>query len=273
MATTTEPARRTGAAQGDLWSERSEDWSADGSQEACMRPLFEAGLSALEVGAGTHLLDAGCGAGLALGMAAALGATVSGADAAAGMIAIARRRVPGARIEQADLEDLPFADRSFDAVSGFNSFQYAATPEAALREARRVLRPGGRLVAATWAPPEMCDLAGHIAAVGRLLPPPPPGAPGPFALSGEGALAALLAAAGFEPQATHDVVCRFDYASDDEALRAMISAGPCVRAARHAGEEATRTALLESVAPYRQPDGSYRIANAFRFTLATRPAS
>ena len=94
----------------------------------------------------------------------------------------------------------------------------------------------------------------------------------PFALSGAGALAKLLAAAGLDPQETHDVVCHFDYASDDEALRAMMSAGPCVRAARHAGEEATSKALLESVAPYRQPDGSYRIANAFRFTLATLPA-
>lgn len=270
MTTTTEPAKRTGATQGDLWSERSGDWSE--TQEACMRPLFEAGLSALGAGAGTDLLDAGCGAGLALSIGVGLGATVSGIDAAAGMLAVARRRVPGARIEQGDLEELPFADASFDAVTGFNSFQYAASPEGALREARRVLRPGGRLVAATWAPPEMSDLAGHIAAVGRLLPPPPPGAPGPFALSADGALAGLLAAAGFEPQETRDVVCRFDYASDAEAARALISAGPCVRAVRHAGEEATRKALLESVAQYRQADGSYRIANPFRFTLATRPA-
>ena len=58
--------------------------------------------------------------------------------------------------------------------------------------------------------------------------------------------------------------------SDGEALRAMISAGPCVRAVRHAGEETVAAALLESVAPYRQADGSYRISNAFRFVLATR---
>jgi SAM-dependent methyltransferase len=268
MSTTTEPAKRTGAAQGDLWSERAADW-AD-TQEQCMRPLHEAGLDALEVGSGTRYLDAGCGAGLALSIAAERGATVSGFDAAAGLIAIARTRVPDARIEQGDLEELPFADASFDAVSGFNSFQYAANPAAALSEARRVLRPGGRLLAATWSPPELCDLAGHLTAVGRLLPPPPPGAPGPFALSGDGALAALLTSAGLEAHETRDVPCRFDYASDDEARRAMLSAGPCVRALRHAGEEATSRALLESIAPYRQPDGSYRISNAFRYTLAVR---
>jgi SAM-dependent methyltransferase len=271
--TTTEPAKRTGAAQGDLWSERAAAWSADGSQEACMRPLYDAGFAALGVGPGTRLLDAGCGAGLAMSVAAGLGATVSGLDAAHGMVAIARRRVPNAQIEQGDLEELPFADQCFDAVTGFNSFQYAADPRAAVQEARRVLRRGGRLLAATWAPPEMCDLAGHIAAVGRLLPPPPAGAPGPFALSGNGALAALLVGGGLEPGETRDIVCRFDYPNDEAAVQAMISAGPCVRAARHAGEEATRRALLESVEPYRQADGSYRIANAFRFTVATRPAA
>jgi SAM-dependent methyltransferase len=268
MATTTEPARRTGAANGDLWSERADDWAEQ--QEARMRPLYEAGLAALGVDHGTRLFDAGCGAGLALRIAADRGAIVAGLDAAPGLLAIARRRVPDARIEQGDLEELPFGDASFDAVSGFNSFQYAANPDAALREARRVLRPGGRLIAATWAPPELCQLAGHIAAVGRLLPAPPAGAPGPFALSGDGALAGLLARAGLEPGETRDVICRFDYANDDEALRALISAGPCVRAMRHAGEEATSRALLESVAPFRQPDGGYRISNAFRFTVATR---
>jgi hypothetical protein len=80
----------------------------------------------------------------------------------------------------------------------------------------------------------------------------------------------MLERAGLRPDETHDVVCRFDYPDDGEALRAMISAGPCVRAVRHAGEETVSAALLESVAPYRQADGGYRIANAFRFVLATR---
>jgi SAM-dependent methyltransferase len=268
MATTTDPAKRTGATQGDLWSARAADWAE--LLEPGMRPLYETGLAALGVDADTRLLDAGCGAGLALATASELGAAVSGLDAAPGLIAIARRRLPDVRIEHGDLEELPFPDRTFDAVTGFNSFQYAASPEAALREARRVLRPGGRLLAAVWAPPELCELAGYLAAVGSLLPPPPPGAPGPFALSGDGALAALMARAGLEPCETRDVLCRFDYASERDALRGLISAGPVVRALRHAGEEATREAVAESIAPFRRAGGSYRIDNAFRFTLATR---
>jgi SAM-dependent methyltransferase len=177
MATTTDPAKRTGATQGDLWSERAADWAE--LLEPGMRPLFETGLAALGVAADTSLLDAGCGAGLALTIAFELGAAVSGLDAAPGLIAIARRRLADVRIEHGDLEELPFPDRTFDAVTGFNSFQYAASPEAALREARRVLRPGGRLLAAVWAPPELCELAGYLAAVGSLLPPPPPGQQAP----------------------------------------------------------------------------------------------
>ena len=179
MATTTEPAKRTGATQGDLWSERSGDWSPS-CWKPGMRPLFEAGLAALGVGAGTRSarrrLRRRAGAHHRRPSSAP---TVSGLDAAP---ADRRSRAAASRSAHRARRPrrAPVRRRGrFDAVTGFNSFQYAASPEAALREARRVLRPGGRLLAAVWAPPELCELAGHLAAVGRLLPPPPPGAPGP----------------------------------------------------------------------------------------------
>jgi predicted ATPase len=77
-----------------------------------------------------------------------------------------------------------------------------------------------------------------------------------------------MAVAGCEPLSVPEPLGPF------RDLSAVIpgSSGPCVRAARHSGEQATRDALLESVVPYRQSHGSYRIANVFRFTRATRPA-
>src|SRR5689334_17094558 len=153
------------ALQGPLWSERADDWVE--IQEPLMRPAFEAALDALAVGPATRLLDVGCGSGLALRLAADRGADVSGLDASARLLEHARRRVPGAPLEQGELEDLPFADGSFDAVTGFNSFQYATRPAAALAEAARVLAPGGRVLYLNWAPPEHCEAAAYLAALGK----------------------------------------------------------------------------------------------------------
>ena len=86
----------------------------------------------------------------------------------------ARTRVPGAEIIQGELEQLPYDDASFDVVTGFNSFQYAARPEVALAEARRAVRPGGRVLLLNWAPAELCEAAGYLMALGALMPPPPP---------------------------------------------------------------------------------------------------
>src|SRR5439155_566821 len=83
-----------------------------------------------DVGKGVRLLDIGSGAGTALRIAAARGATDAGIDAADGLVAVAREQVPDADIRLGDLASLPFADGSFDVVTSFNAVQYAADPVA-----------------------------------------------------------------------------------------------------------------------------------------------
>ena len=85
-----------------------------------------------------------------------------------------------------DLERLPFAPESFDVVTGFNSFQYAGNFTAALAEAKRVLKEQGRLVIGIWDKPDVSDATNVLKAISALLPAPPLGTPGPFALSEEG---------------------------------------------------------------------------------------
>src|SRR4051812_24287985 len=97
----------TAEAQGRLWSVNAGDWAE--RHEQYMVAAYAAGLAALGVGPGTRLLDVGCGAGAALKLAADRGAHVTGLDAAPGLLAYARRRVPGATLIEGELQTLPFA--------------------------------------------------------------------------------------------------------------------------------------------------------------------
>ena len=259
----------TGSApvQGRLWSARADDWAE--IQERQVAPAYEAAFDALRVGPDTRLLDAGCGAGGALRLAADRGADVAGLDASEGLLAHARRRVPGARIEQGDLESLPFDDASFDVVTGFNSFQYAARPAAALAEAVRVIRPSGRVLLLTWGPPETCEAAGYLAALGRLMPPPPPGAEGPFALSGKDALERLFRSGGLGVVGFGDVETVWRYPDEPTAIAGLLASGPVVVAIEHAGEPAVRRAVVEFLEPYRTASGGYEMTNVFRYVIGT----
>lgn len=138
---------RTGELNGRLWGARAQDW-AD-LHEGLARPIYEAVFDLLGVTTGTRYLDAGCGAGMAAQMAASRGARVSGINAAQALIRIASSRTPSADFSVGDLEALPFDDAEFDAVAGFNSFQYAGNPVLALREARRVMKSSGAVVVVT----------------------------------------------------------------------------------------------------------------------------
>ena len=147
----------------------------------------------------------------------------------------------GRGVRVGDLQFLPYEDGEFDVVLGFNSFQYAADVPAALREARRVLRDGGCLGILAWGPGEQCELAPYLAAVGSVLPPPAPGAPGPFRLSEPGVLRGLVEEAGFDAAVVADAAAAFVYPDEPTALRRLLSAGPCVTAIAHAGEGAVPT--------------------------------
>lgn len=100
------------------------------------------------------LLDIGCGTGTLAAMliASPLPARVVGLDYAESMAGVASRKAREAHAEsraafvRADSEHLPFADASFDAVTCSNSFHHYPHQAACVREMRRVLRPGGRLM-------------------------------------------------------------------------------------------------------------------------------
>jgi SAM-dependent methyltransferase len=247
---------------------RARDW-AD-FQEVTVRPVFQAVLERTGVGPGTRYLDAGCGSGMAAQMAADRGAEVWGVDAAEEMLSIARARVPAGDFRRGDLEELPFADEAFDVVTGFNSLQYAGNPVAALREVGRVARRGGSVVVMTFGNPEGMEVVALLTALKPLLPPPPPGAPGPFALSDEAVLRQFARDAGLEPVEVFDVDSPWIYADHTAAMRGLMSTGNAVRAMEQLDEQVVTDAYATAIAPFRQLDDSYRATAWFRCLLARR---
>jgi SAM-dependent methyltransferase len=256
----------TAAVQGDLWNGNPRDWAE--LQEPFFAPMYRAVLDRAAVGAGAKVLDVGCGAGLFCSLAAKLGATVAGIDAADGLLVIARECTPGGDFRSGDMEELPFADASFDLVSGFNSFQFAADPLNALKQAKRVAKPTGKVSMAVWGLAKDCQAAAVLKAIGNLLPPPPPGTPGPFALSEPGVMEQMLSKAGLTPGQAEDVDAPFDFANDNDAYRGFAASGPGIRAIRGAGADKLRAALLSALAPFKTKSGTYHLDNKFRFVVA-----
>ncbi|GAC1429455.1 MAG: class I SAM-dependent methyltransferase [Ktedonobacteraceae bacterium] len=256
----------TAQVQGPLWGAQARDWA--NLQERFLLPAYEVVFERLNVDRGTRLLDVGCGAGMAAQLAAQRGVQVAGIDASAASIEIARERVPDGDFRVGEMEELPYADHSCDVVTGFNSFQYAAHPVNALQQARRVTKAGGQVVMVIWGRAQDCQHAATLAAVGACLPPPPPGASGPFALSEPGLVESLMQQAGLTPRESAEVACPFEYPDDQTAWRAISSAGPVVRAVEYAGEAKVKQAVMESLVPYRTNSGGYRQENMFRYVIA-----
>ena len=259
---------QTKETQGKLWSAAPANWSR--FLEPTFIPMYVEVLKQLQLDEEKMLLDAGCGSGLFLSMAAATGASVHGIDAAPGLLALTKKRLPNVTLLIEDLEAIPFADDTFDIVTGFNSFQYAGSFENALAEARRVVKPQGKVVIGIWGKEEECDAGAVLKAVGSLLPPPPPGTPGPFALSEEGKVEAICRSIGLKVVHKQHVFCPWQYNGVEHLHDAFLSTGPCVKAVAAVGEQKVKDAISASAKPFDLADDVYFMSNYFTFFIAEK---
>lgn len=251
---------------GELWGARAHDWARCG--EPAWRDVFTAVLDQARIGQGTRHLDIGCGAGGALVLAQERGAIISGFDAAENLAAIARERLGSADIRVGDMQALPFADESFDAVTGINVFQFADDPAKAFTEATRVARAGGAVTMLVWGPRDKCELMSEVMpAVWALDPPKPPPARPPLAETAE----SHMRAAGLDLEICGDLIATLIYADRDSAANAILAASEST--VRHAGEAKVRGALNAALAPFvGADDGRVRLRNMFRLVTGRRPA-
>lgn len=109
-----------------------------------------------------RVLDVATGPGYVAERAAARGAHPLGVDIAEGMLAAARERHPELEFQQADAENLPFADASFDAVVGNFAINHLPEPERGVAEAARVLVEGGGAAFSVWQQPDRMLIMGLI---------------------------------------------------------------------------------------------------------------
>jgi SAM-dependent methyltransferase len=228
----------TSTSQGHLWAD---DWAT--AQEWLARPAYDAILDELAPWLDVRLLDLGCGSGGFASLAAARGAVIAGVDISPELIEIAERRVPDGAFRVGDMTRLPYADGSFGAVTGLNSFQYVRDPVAALREAARVVRPGGRLVAMAWGTAQECEGA-------DLGARPAP------------SLFDLLHEAGLNVGELRTVACPWRYRDENMALRGLMSA---VGLDTFTEPDEVR----DAIAPYRRDDGSFVLRNVVHYVVAT----
>jgi ubiquinone/menaquinone biosynthesis C-methylase UbiE len=219
---------------------------------------------------GERVLELACGAG-GPGIAAATLVAPDGevvlSDVVAEMTVIAAARVEAlglrnVRTRELDLDRIEEPDCSYDVVLCREGLMFALDPGHAVREIRRILRPGGRVALAVWGPRARNPwLSLVFDAVSAQLggPVPPPGVPGPFALDDPDRLAGLLRAAHLADVVVTEQPAPLSATSFDQWwTRTSALAGPLANRLAALPEEAKRALrnrLQEAVRPYQTPTG------------------
>lgn len=228
---------------------------------------------------GERVIDIACGTGLVtLGAAHAVGpdGSVVGVDLSGEMVAAAALRarecgMPSVDFTRMDAERLECADAGFDVALCALGLMYVPEPERALREMRRVLRPGGRMVCAVWGERAHCGWAELFGIVQAEVASEV--CPLFFRLGQAGALARACADAGFESLRIECISTTLDYANADEACEAAFAGGPVALAWSRfdvSVRERVRRQYIESIAAWRDGEG-YRVPGEFVVVSARRP--
>jgi len=250
---------------GPLWGARAADWASNEEQQV---PTYEEAIRRVGLEPGQLVLDIGCGTGVFLRLAAERGARPFGIDASEALLEIARSHLPDADLRVGEMQSLPYDDDTFDLVTGFNAFFFAADLVEALREAGRVAKPAAPVVIQVWGAPEHCELEAMKAVVRPYMPAPAPDAPPPPELWKPGVLEGIATAAGLTPEEAFETRWAFEYPDEDALGRAMVAPAVIAELVGPEREAAVREEIVAALAPHRTADGGYRLENEFHFLIA-----
>ncbi|MEU2822952.1 class I SAM-dependent methyltransferase [Streptomyces bacillaris] len=262
---------------------RARDWAE--IQERMLAPLYEAVYDRLEVGAATRMLSLGCGSGLALLIAAARGAQVTGVDSDRERLALARARLlpeegaEGAPAHRARLHEsgLPSGAGTdgapYDLITVFEPIGCAAGDSEGLVPALEAALPlaarGATVVLTGWGPPERCATAPVLRVAARLTESARPPRPGGWRPTLRDDLEDMAARTGLKPDGSGRVSCPFGYADQERAVRGLLSTGLFDAAVRATDRSQVEKEVTEALHPYRRPDGTVWMPNVFRYLVCT----
>ncbi|MFD5162068.1 class I SAM-dependent methyltransferase [Streptomyces hawaiiensis] len=261
---------------------RARDWSE--IQERMLVPLYEAVYERLDVGPATRLLGLGCGSGLALLMAAARGAAVTGVDASPERMALARERLlsetPGTRTRpDTRLVDGSPRDTAVPGAPGYTlvtAFEpigcLAGDSEGLgglLAEATPLAQRGAAVVLAGWGPPERCATASVMRVATKLAEPLRHS--GNWRPACRDDLEDVAQRAGLKPDGSGRVACPFGYADVGSAVRGLKSTGLFDAAMTATDQVQVDKELTEALHPHQRQDGTVWMPNVFRYLIARTP--
>ncbi len=191
------------------WDKFSPGWKKwDAFTMDFLKPMGDEIISMLQVKPEDHVLDIATGTGepgLTIAKMASKG-KVTGIDISPGMVHIAIENAKAKGLDNykamvADVCELPFTDKSFDAISCRMGFMFFPEVKLAAKEMYRVLKSGGRMATSVWAGPQNNEWITTMMGVLKAnidMPVPPPGAPGMFRCAEPGYMSNLLKEAGFK---------------------------------------------------------------------------
>jgi SAM-dependent methyltransferase len=195
-------------------------------------------------------------------------------DFAPEMVDVARRQgdargAGNVEFRVLDAERMDLGDDSVDGVVCRYGYMLMADPAAALRETRRVLRDGGPLAFGVWASAERnpwAAIPGMTLVQRGHMPPPEPNAPGIFAMGLPERIRELVSGAGFADPEIEAIALEYVYDDADQVWEHLLRlAGPIARVVQPLPDEereATRAAIVDNMAGFRNDDGSYTVPAA-----------
>jgi SAM-dependent methyltransferase len=221
----------------DLWNSVAPGWDASAEfVDELFAVATEALLDAAGIGEGAAVLELAAGpggAGLAAAERVGPSGTVVLSDVAEEMVAVAARRAsshPQVSTAVFDQSEIDAETGHFDAVISRHGLMLAEDPVATVREAARVLRPGGSYAAMTWASRDLNPWIGVVFdAIGEQFgaPFPPPNGPGVFSLDDTELLTSVLRGGGLEGVRAESVETPMRYSSLEDWWERMLQlAGP-----------------------------------------------